>query len=243
MLASSTFRGGAVNDPLSRYARKGLWAIPVFAVLLGVGTINHQPPPQTQLGDWSRFVTSNEFLISHLVASIGGAIFGVVGAIALGIVMVQRGSVRLGLWGLLTGTSAQVLLASIFGVAAYTQPAIGRFYLAGHTQLAQSLYYDAAQGSAMVVMAIIGLLLFVASFIVFGVAVARIPGLPRIAGIGFAVSGPLFAVVGFALDNWIQSVAAALMIASSVWIVISLSRRPQESTDQHRGSLASAQAR
>ena len=232
-----------MNDPLSRYARKGLWAIPVFAVLLGVGTINHQPPPQTQLGDWSRFVTSNEFLISHLVASIGGAIFGVVGAIALGIVMVERGSVRLGLWGLLTGTSAQVLLASIFGVAAYTQPAIGRFYLAGHTQLAQSLYYDAAQGSAMVVMASIGLLLFVASFIVFGVAVARIPGLPRIAGIGFAVSGPLFGVVGFALDNWIQSVAAALMIASSVWIVISLSRRPQESTDQHRGSLASAQAR
>jgi len=232
-----------VNDPLSRYARKGLWAIPVFAVLLGVGTINHQPPPQTQLGDWSRFVTSNEFLISHLVASIGGAIFGVVGAIALGIVMVQRGSVRLGLWGLLTGTSAQVLLASIFGVAAYTQPAIGRFYLAGHTQLAQSLYYDAAQGNAMVVMASIGLLLFVASFIVFGVAVARIPGLPRIAGIGFAVSGPLFAVVGFALDNWIQSVAAALMIASSVWIVISLSGRPQESTDQHPGSLASAQAR
>jgi prepilin signal peptidase PulO-like enzyme (type II secretory pathway) len=136
-----------------------------------------------------------------------------------------------------------VLLASIFGVAAYTQPAIGRFYLAGHAQLAQSLYYDAAQGTPMDAMAGIALLLFVSSFIVFGVAVARMPGLPKLAGIGFAVSAVLFAVIGFALDNWIQSVASALRIACSVWIVIALSRRQPESADQLRASLASAQAR
>jgi len=48
--------------------------------------------------------------------------------------------------------------------------------------------------------------------------------MPRPAGIGYAVSGPLFAVVGFALDNWIQSVAAVLMTASAVWMVIALRR-------------------
>lgn len=34
--------------------------------------------------------------------------------------------------------------------------------------------------------------------------------LRRLAGIGYGLSGPLFAVIGFALDNWIQSVAAVL---------------------------------
>ena len=228
-------------DPVSRYARRGLWAMPVFAVLLGVGTINHQPPPQTQLAEWSRFVTTNEFLASHLVASIGGAIFGVIGAMSLGFVLAQRGSIRLGLWGLVTGVSAQVLLSSIFGVAAYTQPAIGRFYLAGHGQLAQNLYFDAAQGTPMVVTALIALLLFVASFVVFGVAVARMPGLPKLAGIGFAVSAVLFGVIGFALDNWVQSVACALMIGSSVWIAVSLSRSQPEIADQLPANLASSE--
>lgn len=230
-------------DPVSRYARRGLWAMPAFALLLGIGTVNHQPPPQTQLADWSRFVTTNEFLASHLVASIGGAIFGVIGAVSLGIVLAQRGSIRLGLWGLLTGVSAQVLLSSIFGVAAYTQPAIGRFYLAGHGQLAQSLYFDAAQGTPMVVMALIALLLFVSSFVVFGVAVARMPGLPMLAGIGVAVSAVLFAVIGFALDNWVQSVASALMVVCSVWIAVALSRSQPESADQLPASLASFKGR
>src|SRR5438552_10289327 len=109
-----------MSDQILRLARLGVWALPIYAATLFAGTINHQPPPQTQLADWSRFVTTNEFLVSHLVASIGGAIFGVIGAVSLGIVLVQRGSIRLGLWGLVTGVSAQVLLSSIFGVAAYT---------------------------------------------------------------------------------------------------------------------------
>lgn len=231
-MKDEVMKSSTASDPIARYARKGLWAVPIFAFLLGAGTITHQPPPQTQLGDWSRYVTTNEFLISHLVASIGGAVFGAIGAASLGIVLMQRGSVRLGLWGLLTGVSTQPLLSSVFGVAAFTQPAIGRLYLAGHTQLAQALYYDAAQGTPLEVMAGISLLLLVSSFIVFGVAVARMPGLPRLAGIGYTVSIVLFAVIGFELDNWIQSVAAALMLASATWIVLALLRSPAESTSK-----------
>src|SRR6266581_3237080 len=152
-----TKRVEEAKDPVGRYTRVGLWALPVFALLLGVGTSTHQPPPQTQLADWSRYVTTDIFLIKHLVASIGGAVFGVLGIVAMGIAFVRLGSIRLGLWGLVTGVAANVLLSSIFGVAAYTQPAIGRFFLAGHHDLAQSLYYDAAQGTPMVLMALTGL--------------------------------------------------------------------------------------
>ena len=214
----------AVAADTLRYARIGIWAVPVYAATLFAGTITHQPPPQTELADWSRYVTTNEFLFSHIVFSILGAVFGAIGAVSLGIVLIERGSVKLGLAGLVTGVAANVIGSSIFGIAAFAQPAIGRMYLAGNHDLAQSLYYDAAQGTPMVLVAIVFLVLVVTSFIVFGVGFARLALMPRWAGIGYAASGPLFAVIGFALDNWIQSVAATLMTASAVWMVIALRR-------------------
>lgn len=214
-----------VFSAVLHYARIGLWAMPVYAFTLGVGSLDHQPPPQTDLADWSRFVTTDLFLFKHLIASTAGSLFLALGAMAFGVVLMQRGSIRLGLWGLLTGVAATVITVSVVGDADYAQPAIGRLYLAGHHDLAQSLYYDAGQGTPMVVMAVIGLSLLIASVVIFGVAVARSSDLPRLAGIGFATSIVLFALIGFLLDNWIQSVATALMLASSVWIVIALRRQ------------------
>jgi hypothetical protein len=51
-----------------------------------------------------------------------------------------------------------------------------------------------------------------------GIALARSGSLPRAAGISLAISGPLFAIIGFALDDFIESIGAALMIASAAWI-------------------------
>jgi len=221
-----------MSDQILRLARLGVWALPIYAATLFAGTITHQPPPQTQLADWSRYVTTNEFLIGHIVFSIFGSIFGAIGAVALGTLLIERGSVKLGLAGLLSGLSANVIGTSIFGIAAFAQPAIGRLYLSGQTQTARDVYYDAAQGTPMVVVALVFIVLLVASFIVFGVAFARLELMPRWAGIGYAVSGPLFAVIGFALDNWIQSVAAILMTASAVWMVVALRRFEYRRTSQ-----------
>ena len=221
-----------MSDQILRLARLGVWALPIYAATLFAGTVTHQPPPQTQLADWSRYVTTNEFLIGHIVFSIFGSILGAIGAVALGTRLIERGSVKLGLAGLLSGLSANVIGTSIFGIAAFAQPAIGRLYLSGQTQTARDVYYDAAQGTPMIVVALVFIVLLVASFIVFGVAFARLELMPRWAGIGYAVSGPLFAVIGFALDNWIQSVAAILMTASAVWMVIALRRFEYRRTSQ-----------
>ena len=211
-----------------------MWALPVYAATLFAGTITHQPPPQTQLADWSRFVTTNEFLISHIAFSIFGSVFGAIGAVCLGIVLIDRGSVKLGLPGLLAGLSANVIGPSIFGIAAFAQPAIGRLYLSGQTQTARDMYFDAAQGTPMVIVAIFFILLLVASFVLFSVAFARMALMPRWAGVGYAASGVLFAVIGFALDNWIQSVAAILMTASATWMVVAIRR-------SNRGQMAVTQ--
>jgi hypothetical protein len=232
--------------PLARVARRGLWALPVWAALLFVSTLTHQPSPTTDLAGWSRYVTTPEFLASHLVASILGAAIGALGLIALGAVLASRGHPRAGLWTMVTGVSANVVAAAGFGIAALAQPAIGRDYLAGHTAQAQLLVRTVVNGEWMTVTAITGGLLLIASTVVAGVAVARSGSLPRAAGIGFAVSMALFAI-GAIPDNFLQSIAGALMIASTAWIAAAAGRRgapaPMASTGDALPARSHPQAR
>jgi hypothetical protein len=204
--------------PAGRAVRLGLWALVAWAAGLFIATITHQPPPQTQLAAWSRYVTTPYFVASHLVFSILGAAAGTLGMVALAVCLTGLGRARGGLWAMVLGVTANTLLTAVFGVAAFAQPAIGRLYLAGHTTEAHMLYDGAAQGAWLVAMGAAGVALLAASLIVFGIAVARSGSLPRLAGIGLAISGPLFAIIGFALDDFIESIGAALMIASTAWI-------------------------
>jgi hypothetical protein len=210
--------------PLARAARLGLWALPVWAALLFAGTLTHQPNWQTDLAGWSRYVTTPQFLASHLVASIPGAAIGALGLVALGAVLASRGRPRAGLWAMVTGVFANVLFAAVFGVAAFAQPAIGRDYLAGHTAQARLLVSTAVNGGWLNVTGITGGVLLAASAVVAGVAVARTGALPRAAGIGFAISVVLF-VIGAIPDDFLQSIAAVLMIASTAWIAATAGRR------------------
>src|SRR5579864_5701870 len=90
-------------EPLARATRLGLWALPVWAVLLFVSTLTHQPNWRTDLAGWSRYVTTPQFLASHLIATILGAAIGALGLVALGAVLARRGHPRAGLWAMVTG--------------------------------------------------------------------------------------------------------------------------------------------
>jgi hypothetical protein len=211
--------------PLARAARLGVWALPVWAALLCISTITEQPPWQTQPAAWSRYVTTSEFLASHLVASILGAAIGALGMIALGAVLARRGHPAIGLAAMVTGVVANVLSASVLGVAAFAQPAIGRSYLAHPTAQARLLIKTAANGGPLGAMVVISGVLLIASAVVAGVGVARTRSLPRTAGIGFAVSMALFAIAQIPDKGPWQAIAGALMTACTVWIAIAVSRR------------------
>jgi len=206
--------------PLARAARRGLWALPVWAALLSIGTLREQPHWQTQPAAWSRFVTTGEFLASHLIASILGAAIGALGMVALGAVLARRGHPGAGLATMVTGVVANVLAASGLGVAAFAQPAIGRNYLAHPTAQARLLINTAANGRWLTAMIITSGLLLIASAVVAGVGVARTRSLPRAAGIGFAVSMALFVILNIPDTGPWQAIAGALMTAFTVWIAI-----------------------
>src|SRR5262252_4912164 len=158
---------------LARAARLGVWALPVWAALLCVGTLKEQPHWQTQPAAWSRFVTTPEFLASHLVASILGAAIGALGMVALGAVLARRGHPAIGLATMVTGVVANVLTASAFGVAAFAQPALGRNYLAHPTAQARLLIKTAANGDRLTTMIVTSGVLLIVSVVVAGVGVAR----------------------------------------------------------------------
>jgi hypothetical protein len=224
-MTMSTYQSTSPDTgPLARAARLGVWALPVWAALLCISTITEQPHWQTHPAAWSRYVTTSEFLASHLIGSIVGAAIGALGMVALGAVLARRGHPAIGLAAMVTGVVANVLSASALGVAAFAQPAIGRNYLAHPTAEGRLLIKTAANGGPLTAMIITSGLLIIASAVIAGIGVARTRPLPRTAGIGFAVTMALFVIAQIPdIGPW-QAILGVLMTAFTVWIAIAVGR-------------------
>jgi hypothetical protein len=207
-----------------------LWSLPAWALLLLLATLTHQPPYQTEFGAWSRYVTTPEFLVSHLVGSILGGALGILGFVGLGLVLVghqERRVRRLAAPGVAAGVVGDVLITSVFGIAAFAQPAIGRSYLAGHTDV--RALYDDVNGVPLLVTALCGVLLLSLGVILLGVGVLRSRAVPAAAAWCLIVGAPVFAILGVVLADVVQSVGAALLLAGSAITAHHLGRgRPQD---------------
>ena len=200
--------------PLDRYAAPALWLLPAYGVLLALSTLTHQPPI-TDFDAYARYVSTDVFLLSHLVASIGGAALASVGVTAA-LVFLSRGrAVRSAAIGTALTLMALVVMASAFGSAAFVQPGIGRAHLAGAPDMA-ALNLDTAYGPALVGTIGVSMLLFITGAIVLGTAVARTaPGL-RWAGTAYAVALPLFVVTGLALHALQPVTGLVVALATAV---------------------------
>jgi hypothetical protein len=62
----------------------GLLGLPLYGALFFWSSFEGQPDPDTQLRAWSRFVTTDYYVISHLLSNILGSIFLIFGVFALG---------------------------------------------------------------------------------------------------------------------------------------------------------------
>lgn len=214
----------SVHTPLFRYARYALWALPVWAILLLIATWERQPDPSTNFPQYAEFVTTTWFLISHLFASIVGAAIGIIGLVALFIILAQARTIRLAVIGLVTAVLGNVLVTSVFGVATFAQPAIGRAYLDGNTT--EAMVFDSdVYGTSLFATALPGILFLTIGLVLLGIAVARSGEASKFAGYAFAASGVLFAFIGFAIGE-IQTIGAILMIVSTVWIAWSYNSQP-----------------
>ena len=68
----------------TRWIAIGLLGLPLYGVLTFYSSLEGQPDPATRYEAFSRFVTTNEYVIGHLFGSILGLVFLIFGAFALG---------------------------------------------------------------------------------------------------------------------------------------------------------------
>jgi hypothetical protein len=213
--------------------RLGVVAIPVYGLAVLLSTLSHQPDYRTDFPAYAEYVTTTSFPVSHLVGSILGSTIGLVGVLALFAVLAATGARRLALRGLVLSVAGMAFIMTLFGAAAFAQPAIGRAYLAGQ-QAAVAINSD-LYGAPAVAVGLTGGLLYSAGAALLGVAVWRAGTLPRWAGVLYAMAVPLIAVVGLAVGV-AQPVGAVLLIVSGAWITSTIWAR----TDRPR---AASQAR
>lgn len=191
--------GVGLPEPLRRWVRAGVWLLPVWGLLLAASTVTHQPDYETEFEDYADYITTAWFLVSHLVFSILGAALAVIGGIALGLRLATTAASRSAMWGMAAFSAAQVPIASVFGVAAFFQPAVGRAFEDGAEAAARSINED-VYGPAVFAMVGVGLLLLIVGAILLGRSAAAFGSAPRWAGWLFAAAVPVFAVAGFTVE-------------------------------------------
>ena len=207
-------RAGAPGVPaaLEDWARTWVWLLPAWGLLLALSTVTHQPSYDTDFAGYADYVTTTPFLLSHLLASIGGAVLAVIGATALAIALAATPAARSALGGLMAFLAAQVLMTAGFAVAAFFQPAIGRAFHDGHDAVARAVNED-VYGPELFATIGLGLLLFIVGAALLGRAANRSGLAPVWAGRAFALAAPVFALSGLTLE--IVQPLAGLVIAAS----------------------------
>ena len=202
-----------VPTTLHRWARTWVWLLPAWGVLLAVSTLTHQPSYDTDFKGYADYVTTTPFLLSHLFASIGGAMLAVVGATALAVALASTPAARSALVGLMAFLASQILVTAGFAVAAFFQPAIGRAFQDGQDAVSRAVNED-VYGTELFATIGIGLLLFIVAAALLGRAANRSGLVPVWAGRMFALAVPAFAIAGFSVEI-LQPLAGVLIAVST----------------------------
>jgi hypothetical protein len=205
----------------ARAARIGLWALPAYAVLLGLSTVTHQPPV-TEFDAYARYVTTGTFLVSHLGASVFGAGLAILGAMAVTVFLARQRTARAAVAGLVLTTVTNVFLAASFGSAAFVQPGIGRAHLNGVGGM-PAINADTAYGPALFATALTASFFLIVSAIVLGTAIARTGPRLRWYGISYGTLLAVFTLSGFTLQP-IQAASGFALAIATAGLAVALPR-------------------
>lgn len=204
-----------------RFTLAGLWGLPVYGLATFVSTLTHQPDPNTRFRQYAEFVSSSRYLLLHLFGSIGGTTLAILGTFALGAWLARGRAPRLGLTGMVLSVVGLALIMAVFGMSTFATPAVGRAFLAGQTDVV-SLNRDII-GVPLIATALLGGLSYAAGSILLGIAVWKSGDLPRWAGVLYAPTGLLIAIVGLVVGV-AQTPGALLVIVAGTWIALAARR-------------------
>ena len=216
----------------TRWIGIGLLGLPLFGVLTFWSSLDPQPDPNTRFEAWSRFVTTDHYVLTHLFGSILGLIFAICGTFALGAYLSTSRAGRLGLVAMVITILGSALFLPAMGVSTFAAPEEGQAYLAGIEGIPEmpTSFVDTAFAATSLLFV---LLLFVGN-VLLGVAVWRSGTLPRWAGAFWAAAAVLMYPLGIVYAATIgpQStpptvlVGALLIVIGGAWMALSVLRQP-----------------
>jgi hypothetical protein len=220
---------------ITRWMGIGLLGLPLYGVLTLWSSIEGQPDPATHLEAWSRFVTTDQYVLGHLFGSILGLVFAIFGVFALGAYLATSRAGRLGLVAVAVTVLGSALFLPLQGVATFAAPEEGQAVLAGLEE-----FVALPDIFANTVMGLTGLAVILLSFvgnILLGVAVWRSGVLPRWAGALWTAAHVLMYLslvygqtIGPASTPPTVPLGAAVVAVSGAWMALSVLRRPSART-------------
>lgn len=222
---------------IARWIGVGILGLPLYGALTFWSSLDPQPDPDNHYEAWSRFVTTDYYVISHLLGSILGLVFAIFGTFALGAYLAGGRSGRLGLVAMVITVLGTALFLPAMGISTYAAPAEGQAYLAGIEEFSKlpSSFADAVFGLTSLLVII---LLFVGN-VLLGIAVWRSGTLSKVTGAIWVTAAVLMYPLGIvfaALILGVQStpptvlVGAFLLVVGGGWMALSALRRPYTGT-------------
>jgi len=217
---------------ISRWIGIGLLGLPLYGALTFWSSLDPQPDPSAYYEAWSRFVTTDHYVLSHLFGSTLGLIFAIFGTFALGAYVARSRAGRLGLVAMVLTVLGTALFLPGMGVSTFASPAEGQAYLAGIEEFRKlpSSFADTMFGATSL---LVILLLFVGN-VLLGLTIWRSGALPRWAGALWAAAPVLMYPLGLVYAVTLGSnstpptvlVGALLIVVSGGWMALSVLRGP-----------------
>ena len=216
---------------ITRWIGIGMLGLPLYGVLTFWSSLEGQPDASTQLEAWARYVTTNHYVLGHVLGSILGLIFLIFGVFALGVYLATSRAGRLGLWAMTITVLGSALFLPLQGVTTFSAPEEGQAVLAGleEFEALPPIFANTVFALTFLVVIVLG---FVGHILV-GVAVWRSGTLPRWAGGLWAGANVLMylslvygSTIGPASTPFTVPLGAVVLVISGAWMAWSALSRP-----------------
>jgi hypothetical protein len=216
---------------ITRWIGIGMLGLPLYGALTFWSSLEGQPDPNTQLEAWSRFVTTNKYVLGHLFGSIFGLIFAIFGVFALGAYLARSRDGRMGLVAMVITVLGSALFLPLQGVSTFAAPEEGQAVLAGLEEFEElpPIFANTVFGLT----GLLDIMLLLVGNVLLGVAVWRSGVLPRWAGAIWGGTHVLMyfslayaSAIGPASTPPTVPLGALLVVVSGAWMAWSVLRRP-----------------
>jgi len=221
---------------VTRWIGIGLLGLPLYGAMTFFSSLDPQPDPNTHLEAWSRFVTTDSYVLKHLLLSDLGIVFAIFGTFALGVHLASSRAGRMGLWAMVVTVFGSALFLTIGGVTTFAAPEEGQAVLAGVEEF-ESLPTIFANTLMMATFGV-AVLLMLAGNVLLGVAVWRSGTLPKwagalwVAGSALPLLGQLYIMLPIGADSTPPTVpmGAVLLAIGGAWMAYRVLREPSPAT-------------